>query len=196
MIEITQYQIVPKDKSIDLKYNGQTINFERRKIEHQSRCVNSNNHSYKLKLYQTIREQGGFDNFEFVILEIHLVNDMSEARVRERYWYDLLKCNMNTIVPNRSQKEYQQTEEIKIKLKEYDKKRKQTELYKQWQTNYRQTEQYRQQQKAYQQTEGYKKALENNKTKIICECGLTINKGDITTHRKRKKHIDLINAKI
>jgi hypothetical protein len=75
-------------------------------------------------------------------------------------------------------------------------KRKQTELYKQWQTNYRQTEQYRQQQKAYQQTEGYKKALENNKTKIICECGLTINKGDITTHRKRKKHIDLINAKI
>jgi hypothetical protein len=121
MIEITQYQIVPKDKSIDLKYNGQTTDFERRKYQHTRSCVNPNHKTYNYKIYQKIREQGGFDNFEFVILEIHLVNDMSEARIREQYWYNLLESNMNGCNPLQTSKEWLKKYRQTNKYKEYNK---------------------------------------------------------------------------
>jgi len=176
MIEITQYQIVPKDKSINLKYNGQTTNFERRKSQHTSICVNPNVQAYNHKLYQTIREQGGFDNFEFVILEKHLVNDISEARIRERHWYDLLESNMNSILPIRC---YQDNDKIEKQRIEY--KKEYSKIYRQ---TYSKTEKSKQHEK------------EIRKIKITCNCGSIIRTDNVIRHQKSKKHIDFMNSKI
>ena len=51
------------------------------------------------KLYRTIRESGGFDNWKIVTLE-H-VDDIEDLEDRERYWYYSLKPNLNRVVPSR-----------------------------------------------------------------------------------------------
>jgi hypothetical protein len=132
MIEITQYQIVCKDKNVDLKYNGHTRNFYLRQIQHKYSCKTSTNKDYNCKLYKLIREQGGFDNFKFIILEVHFVNNICEARIRERYWYDLLNSNMNKQVPNRNKnsiefKQYSKQcakNKIRIRTEQYIENRK------------------------------------------------------------------------
>ena len=49
-------------------YIGSTTNFDRRKYEHKSRCYNKKGEQYNGKIYQTIRELGGWDNFEMVLV--------------------------------------------------------------------------------------------------------------------------------
>jgi hypothetical protein len=191
MIEITQYQIIAKDNSIDLKYNGHTTDFERRKSQHIRVCNNCNSSQYNFKLYQTIREQNGFDNFEFVILEKHFVDDIIEARIREQYWYDLLQSNLNTHKPYVNTVEYtnqrRQTIEYKEYQKDYQHQYHQTDKHKEYQKEYRQLEKYKKQQQEYNKVV--------RKIKITCECGSILCKRDIARHQKSKKHLEFVNNK-
>ena len=64
------YCIVHKlDKEWSNIYIGSTINLHDRKTQHKTNCNNKTREPYNLKVYQYIRENGGMDNFEFIILE-------------------------------------------------------------------------------------------------------------------------------
>ena len=100
------YKIVCNDLTVEEKYVGSTTNFRMRKYQHKTRCNNPNDKKYNLKIYQFIRENGGWENWTILEIEKYQCNDGNESRTRERYWIEELKCKLNINVPIRSKKEY------------------------------------------------------------------------------------------
>ena len=100
------YQICCKDLLVTDKYIGHTTDFTKRKCQHKNNYNNTNIKHYNQKVYQTIRDNGNWDNWEMIEIEKYPCNDANEARARERYWYEYYKATLNTQVPNRSKKEW------------------------------------------------------------------------------------------
>ncbi len=103
------YKIVCSDSNITDFYVGHTTNFTKRKTLHKSDCNNENSPNYNIKLYKTIRENGGWDDWNMIEIEKYNCNDGNEARARERHWYEQLKANLNVCYPNRGNKESRKT---------------------------------------------------------------------------------------
>lgn len=87
------YKIVCKDLNVKDIYVGHTTNFIRRKANHKYDCNNPNSKPYNFKIYLTIRENGGWSNWEMIEVEKYNCNDRNEAAARERYWYEIYKQN-------------------------------------------------------------------------------------------------------
>ena len=91
------YKIKSLDQKIDYCYVGSTQNFIKRKWNHKSRCnvINKKNDN---KLYNTIRENGGWDNFEMTPIEEYLCDTPLQARMREQVLIDEIEKNkLNSI---------------------------------------------------------------------------------------------------
>jgi hypothetical protein len=117
------------DLEILFQYIGHTTNFPKRKALHKHNCNNMNSKLYNLKIYQIIRDNGGWDNWSMIMIENFPCNNNLEASMRERYWYEELNGNMNTRKPYRSK------EEEKEYIKEYRENNK--EYQKEYQKEYR-----------------------------------------------------------
>lgn len=91
------YKIICKDEKILNTYVGLTINFEKRKRTHE---LNVNNLK-KGKLYDVVRENGGWNNWEMIIVEKCCCNNRKEAGIREKYWYETLNADLNKNYPSR-----------------------------------------------------------------------------------------------
>jgi hypothetical protein len=106
------YFITPKDESNNLAYVGSTTNFRQRKYEHKSYCNKETHHSHHYNLYQTIKQNGGWDAFDIYEVEYVPCENAAEKASNERYWYDFAVANnykmMNEHVPDRGKKEYYQ----------------------------------------------------------------------------------------
>ena len=112
------YKIVCNDLNITDVYVGHTTNFIKRKARHKYDCNNINGKAYNYKIYTTIRDNGGFENWSMIEIEkFQDCNDINEASARERYYYELLNAKLNTNCPARNDKEYR--ENNKNKLQEY-----------------------------------------------------------------------------
>ena len=196
-----------------LVYVGHTTNFDKRKIAHKSDCKNDNGKHYNLKVYQMIRENGGWEKFLMLEVEKYPCNDRREADRRENEVIKELKSSMNTINSFRTQdeiteykKEYdtnyyeENKEKIQEQKKEYyeENKPKIQEQVKKYRENNKtkiqeQKKKYRENNKTKIQ-EQKKKYRENNKSKIDakvkCECGCEIVKRHLKEHRATKKHLD------
>ena len=109
------YKIVCNDLNITDVYVGHTTNFTKRKALHKSNCNNINSKNYNLKIYNTIRNNGGFENWSMIEIEkFQDCNDINEASARERYYYELLNAKLNKNYPARNVKEYYQDNKDKI----------------------------------------------------------------------------------
>jgi hypothetical protein len=190
------YKIVCNDLSVSDCYVGHTTNFKQRKNHHRADCNFEGSRSYTYKLYQTMREKGGRDNWSMIEIEKYPCQDFNEATARERYWYETLKANLNGNVPNRKKEEYK---------KEYNETNKEqlSQQKKEWyETN---KEEIIQKQKEYYETnkevilqkqkEYYEKNKEELTKTINCECGGTYRIPNKSRHYKTKKHqtFDLMN---
>ena len=116
------YKIVCNDLNITDVYVGHTTNFINRKAKHKSDCNNPNSKSYNFKIYNSIRNNGGFENWSMIEIEkFQDCNDINEASAKERYYYELLNAKLNTNCPGRNVKEYQEINKDKIQKvnKEY-----------------------------------------------------------------------------
>jgi group I intron endonuclease len=164
------YAIVCKDCEIKDMYVGSTNNIDKRKICHKSNCYNVNSDHYNRKVYKFIRENGGFDNFKFQILEEVCCENKQELLERERFYVECLEPSLNIEVPSRSKKEYYQ-DHREEKL-EYQK-----EYYQENQENY----------KKY-----YQDHRDKLTEKINCECGGTYTRPHKAKHFKTKKHQDYL----
>lgn len=100
------YMIVCLDVLITDVYVGHTTNFTIRKNKHKSTCTNVNDKHHHLYVYQFIREHGGWDNWDMILLENINCNDVQEARQHERRWIETKQATLNKNVPNRSHSEY------------------------------------------------------------------------------------------
>ena len=141
------YKLCCKNSNITDIYIGSTTNFKMRKYQHKNGCINENNKDYNNYKYQFIRDNGGFENFDMILIEKVNVDNKRDLEKIERKYIDELKPSLNTINPYTSEKE----------KKEYSKNWRETnqEYYKEYSKNWRETNQ-----------EYYKKYCENNKDKI------------------------------
>lgn len=135
------YKIVCNDLNITDVYVGHTTDFIRRKSSHKSACINEKDKRYNLKVYQMIRNNGGWDNWSMVEIEKCNFKDSNEAGARERHYYETLNSTMNKNQPNRSIKElYEDNKDKRIIYQtQYNKdnKEKYNIYQKQYQKKYR-----------------------------------------------------------
>ena len=89
------YKLCCLDSSITDIYIGSTTNKTRRKNHHKTCCNNVNNKDYNIYVYQFIRENGGFDNWDFVEIERVNAIDKSDLHKRERFYIESLKSTLN-----------------------------------------------------------------------------------------------------
>ena len=191
-----------------LVYVGHTTNFIKRKAEHKYNCRKENDKKFNYKLYQMIRDNGGFDRFKMIEVEKYPCKDKREAERREDEMMKQLKASMNTYKSflteeGRKEKEKQYYETNKDYYKEYRETNK--EKIQEYKKEYRETnkEKIQEYKKEYRETnkeyikEHNKEYHEDNKhkinEKITCKCGTVVLKRDLKRHEKTKKHTDLIN---
>jgi hypothetical protein len=93
------YKIVSKDLNNNYIYVGSTTDFAKRKYNHKSSCTNENHSHFNFKVYKTIRENGGWNEFEMIEIEKYPCNDSNESAARERYWKEHFNANMNSNIP-------------------------------------------------------------------------------------------------
>jgi hypothetical protein len=120
------YKIVCNDLEVKDLYVGHTTHFTNRKSSHKTRCSNENDKRYNLKVYQTIREHGGWNNYSMVEVEKFPCKDGNEALARERYWFEQLEAKLNTYSPtlnveNRKENHKEYIKEHAEEIKEYKK---------------------------------------------------------------------------
>jgi hypothetical protein len=163
------YKWVCNDSSILCEYVGHTTNWDKRKASHKERCNQIDGKKYHLKLYETMRENGGFDNWKMILIEDYPCTGKREAEKREQYYIDLLVEKINTINSftmeiNKSQPNYN-NELYKAHLKRHPNYHKE---------NYQKNKE---------------KNSERKKIKYTCECGVIICKDGKARHERSQKHI-------
>jgi len=158
------YKLCCRDITVKDIYIGSTCNFTGRKYGHKGCCTNENRKNYNLKVYKFIRDNGGWNNWDMILIEEHPCENISQKTKRERYWCEMLESSLNSDVPGRTDKEYREDykEKITEKQKEYQ------EIHK-------------------------KELAEKAKEKINCPCGSVLSRAGKVQHEKTKKHIQYIN---
>ena len=94
--DYTFYKITNINGDVDLNYVGSSSNMKQRRRAHKSDCFNTNSPRYHLKLYQTIRDHGGFCEFKFLELGYAKQITLNHARIIEEHWRQNLLSNLNT----------------------------------------------------------------------------------------------------
>jgi hypothetical protein len=187
-------------------YIGSTTNFSRRKQEHKSICLNEKSRNYNLKVYQTIRELGGWDNFEMVLVAKCPCDDKKELHAKEFEYQQLFDVNMNVndaVKDNEKRKIYMRKymqkyyenkkEEILENKKKYYENKKEEISEKNKKYREKNNEDIKIRKKKYYENKK-EEILEKQKEKIDCECGCVVAKIKINRHRKTQTHIKLMSS--
>jgi hypothetical protein len=93
------YKITCKDSLVTDVYVGHTINFVQRKCSHKQSCSNEKSLNYKCKLYEVIRNNGGWTNWHMEIINFYNCRDQREAREKEQEHFVSLNATLNSIEP-------------------------------------------------------------------------------------------------
>ena len=115
----TTYKISCKDPKISDCYVGSTTSHLKMKSRHKSNCNDEKSKEYNYPLYRFIRDHGGIDNWEFVLLEDYPCRTKKQLNIRERFWVEQLNATLNG-------GHYQQNDRLKIS----EKNKKYREKYK------------------------------------------------------------------
>ena len=200
------YKIQPLNHELNFSYIGHTSMFNKRKNQHQKNTTNSKDRKhYHLKVYQTIRDNGGWDAWEMIEIEKYKCSTKLEARMREQQLIIDNNANINTL------KAFITEEERKKKKQEITNKYKaeHVELIKEQQQKYKQDHKdiikeqmrvYRQEHKAeiYEKKKAYVEA-NKEKTKEIKKAWEEANKEQRKEKRKiyeAKKKAKLLEDKL
>lgn len=89
------YKLCCLDTNITEIYIGSSTNYQNRKQEHKKRCCNENYKEYNYKVYQFIRENGGWENWRMVILHDFPCNSKRELEKEETKMMRELKSELN-----------------------------------------------------------------------------------------------------
>jgi hypothetical protein len=181
------YIIRSKDLSLHDCYVGSCDDIRRRRREHKYDC-NNDNRRHNYKLYQFIRANGGWDNWEMVEI-CKCEND--KLREMEQYHIDFIKPSLNSYNAYRS-------EELNKQLRkewdiEYRRKNKEhiKEYAKEWRENNKDT--IKKKKKEYWTNNKYK-IKEKQNEKFECECGGKYTRSNNVVHKRTIKHQNYIQS--
>jgi len=190
------YKLCCKDTNIKDIYIGSTISFRHRKANHKSDCNNEKKKYYNYDVYKFIRENGGWDNWDMVLIEYYKCDTKLELEKREREVIENLKPSLNKSIPSRTKKEYYQDNKEQFKKYQEDNKEKFKEYYKEYHKEWYEKNKDKINERKKEYYENNKdKILEQKKEKITCECGATITKSHFNRHLKSIKHQGYITLK-
>jgi len=199
------------DDCPDFNYVGSTKAFRQRKNHHRQNCNDENYKNHHLKLYTTIRANGGWDNWRMVIIEECGEISFTQARIKEEENRVKLNANLNMqrchITPeakqerdNKYAKERRENnkEYFQQKDREHYEKNKETILpikreysriyyYKNHNEKLKYSSEYREKNKEI--------INEKRKEKITCECGKVFRKDGKAEHERTIFHQQFINDK-
>jgi hypothetical protein len=178
------YKIVHNENVECEVYIGHTTDFRKRKNHHKTTCNNKtgiNSHSH-YKIYEYIRENGGWDCFVMCEVEKYPCNSKSEAREREKYWFNQFNPTLN------NKKAFITEDEVKEYYLSYPQVNR--EKRREWEKkNYTKNEKTI--------VNYHKEWYLNNKNrlteKVVCECSLYINRSCLPRHRKTQRHLSMLN---
>lgn len=126
-MEYTFYRIHCKNPEITECYIGSTKDLNDRKKNHKSTCNSEYKVNYNIKVYQFIRSNGGFDEFEFEIID-KIICCETDRLLYERRFIEMYGATLNVKTPiltdeerieNRHKYKAEHTEEIKEKGRKY-----------------------------------------------------------------------------
>ena len=113
--EITDYviyKIICNDENIKDCYVGSTSNFKVRKWDHAKNC---NGNIVNYKIYETIRENGGWTNWTMIPVAEHKELTSIQARIKEEEYRVNLNAQLNSKAAYRSEEETRQLENVQSK---------------------------------------------------------------------------------
>ena len=173
------YRIVCRDPNIIDCYVGATTDFKTRIYQHKTVCNNCNNiksKRYHYYVYQFIRDNGGWDNWDILEIEKYTAIDKADQARRERYWLETYRATLNKIIPSRTEKEHRDDnrEQKKENSKKYYQKNKEQLLEN--------VNKYR--------DENREQINKKDREKITCKCGCICSRGSMPAHKKSKKHLE------
>jgi len=93
------YKITCKNKDITDVYVGHTTNFVQRKHAHKQSCLNNKSPNNNCKLYEVIRANGGWSNWQMEIINFFNCADHYAARKKEHEYFIELNATLNSIEP-------------------------------------------------------------------------------------------------
>jgi hypothetical protein len=112
------YKITCKDPNVKDLYVGHTTNFVQRKHTHKQTCNDIKN-TTPCKLYQVIRDNGGWNNWKMEIVNFFECKDHYEARKKEQEYFVLLNATLNSIEPMPKPKVTIPVEKVKVQKQIY-----------------------------------------------------------------------------
>jgi len=212
------YKLCCKDANITDIYIGSTTSFRHRKAGHKSDCNNENSKKYNFNLYKCIRENGGFLNWEMILVEYYSCKTKLELEKKEREIIEELKPTLNKTIPSRTKKEWYYDNKEKVKEWREENKEQLLEYQKKYTDNNK--EKIKENAKEYYEenkekiAEYDKKYYENNKEnykkkhaeyyeenkekykeKVTCECGAVVVKYALARHKRTIRHKGYIALK-
>jgi len=141
-----------------------------------------------------------YDDAVIILIEDCSCENKEQLIRRERYWVENTPNCVNKCIPGRTFAEYYEANRAKIldHVKEYNDSNR--EKIAEYQKEYREInrEKLVEYQKEYQKTQyaiNRDTILARKKEKIQCECGLTLCKGNMSTHLKSKGHQKYIDMR-
>jgi hypothetical protein len=176
-------------------YVGSTCNFNNRKRQHRQRCNNENDKEFHLKVYKTIRENGGWDNWKMIqIASREQITKRDAERIEEEYRLELkAELNDKRAYIDKQSKEYKEQKAISDKkYRESEKGKAVHERRKDYFTEYNNTEKTKERKHEWYLA-NKEKQLAKQAERYVCSCGKEINIGKKARHEKTKFHIDNCN---
>ena len=113
------YKIVCNDIDITECYVGHTTNFNKRKGAHKSNCNNINSKAHHLNVYNFIRLNGDWDNWNMIEIEKYACDNRNEAEKRERHFIEICEAKLNSRIPSRTIEENREQNSTRIKNNKY-----------------------------------------------------------------------------
>lgn len=198
------YRIYCKNPDIKDCYIGSSKCIQDRMYGHKSVCYNKTISEYNEKKYEFIRNNGGWDNFDYEILEYYPCNNFEELRQKEQEYIEKLSPSLNDARSYRTQefkkerkkinqKNWRQSDQGKEKIKIWEK----TDNGKESRLN--SSRKYTE--KLMNNPEKHKKKLKNKsewgKKPQYCEiCNRTVTNDGWSHHKKTKLHLENLKKQI
>jgi len=187
--KVSFYRFACNDPEIKSSYVGHTTNFTERKAHHKHNCNSPTNKSYNYKLYQIIRDNGGFENWRMIEIESRLVKDKREAERIETEFMEKFQSDMNTYKAHRI---FETEEEY---CKDYHTQHKE-DITKQRASHHLDNKQSHNEISRQHYLDNKEDIKNQKREKIECECGVMTVRGHIQRHQKSPKHAKLMELKI
>lgn len=181
----------------DKSYIGSSQDLNKRISRHKYCCNTPSSRAYNYPVYKFIRENGGFDKWNFRVIEKRNFNTIKDMKEREKFFIKSLNAGLNKNIPNRNPIQYYLDNKEKKQQYYIDNRDRillNVKIYREKNFN-------KILKKREENREKYRQKANIKKKKIVecSNCGCKIQQGSLVRHKetikckKNTKHHNLLD---